>query len=168
MRFATIGDELPAIDRRVWRPPARVYDWRPLAAIHAIAIHHSATPTTTTWQQIDDYHHRNLGWPGCAYHLLIYADGHLELAQSWYRTSYHVANRNQQLIGLCLVGNWTHVSPSQLQLRATANAIRAIRHDVSRPIPFAGHRDLALPGWTTSCPGATWPTWRRQLEELLL
>ena len=111
-------------------------------------------------EQIARYH-IGLGWPGCGYHFVVRWDGTIEQANDLAYMSYNVASRNREVAGICLPGDYTHKIPRQLQLEA---AIKLVKWLLKASLPgrkVVGHRDIALPGHETECPGNQWPIWRK-------
>lgn len=127
-----------------------------------IAIHHTVTPNVefATYgdkvnfvKAIDDYHYRQ-GWGGFGYHFIVFPDGEWFQCQPFGRGRAHVAGRNHELYGVVLAGTFTSVEPGYRQLFGVITACSYIVEQAGVELPVAGHRDWALPGWETACPGA--------------
>jgi len=125
-----------------------------------IAIHHTVTrmrPDASEAQErthikIIDQYHLDQGFGGFGYHAIVfpsgrsYECGNIDLARA------HVAQRNHQLIGVALVGDFSNSLPEILQLEELGNVLNAI--DPSETLPIHGHKHWAVAGWGTECPGA--------------
>lgn len=121
-----------------------------------IVIHHSASDSKTTWQQINQWH-LNKGWSGIGYHYVIQEDGKIyrgrpEAVQGAhaYQDAQHEANSDG--IGICLTGNFETGVPTNAQLESLAQLIK----DVWTRYPgisVIGHKDVQ----STACPGRLFP-----------
>jgi hypothetical protein len=127
-------------------------------------IHHSGINADSSAETIADYHTQPHGpeqeiWPGIGYSFVVRWNGAIEYASDVLRCSYNVASRNTECLGICLPGNWNDDVPGDTQLGGALELVTWLRSI----LPWAtvvGHRDVALAGWETECPGATWPSWR--------
>jgi hypothetical protein len=135
------------------------YDWRVLGAIKRIVIHHSATPTTTTAQQIASYHVNNNQWPGIGYHFVVTTDGKIQYVNDHLLITYGVANQNADTVHICLIGDFTSNAPPDVQIAAAKSLIDNYRLAMGTQFPIVGHRDIG----DSSCPGDTWSTWKDRL-----
>ena len=141
------------------------------AAVIGIAIHHCAARAPFDWLEdrehqhllaIDRYH-QTLDYGGFGYHLAVFPSGRWYYCGDLGFARAHVASRNFELIGVALMGTFTHDPPPDDQLCAAAEAI-AFVHETYPDRPVRGHRDWALPAYPTACPGDTWPSWAAALE----
>jgi len=73
--------------------------------IDKIIIHHSASPVSTTVDQIDKWH-KARGWRGIGYHYVILADGSVEEGRPINKRGAHTLNHNSHSIGICITGNF--------------------------------------------------------------
>lgn len=78
-----------------------------------IVIHHSASDSTTTIDDIDRWH-REFGWDGCGYHYVIHWDGSIHEGRPIHKTGAHAYGRNSTHVGICLIGN-DEFSPAQIE-----------------------------------------------------
>jgi hypothetical protein len=145
------------------------------AWVIGIAIHHSVSggsffmsnaPTLgdelSHLEMIDRYH-ASKGWGGFGYHLAAFLSGRLYLCGNLNGARAHVASRNNQLVGLVLIGTFTTVLPPASQLAGAAAGVAYIRRTYpGRPI--GPHRNWALLSEPTSCPGDTWANWVPTLD----
>lgn len=151
--------------------PGDSYNWswvRPLSGVNYLAIHHTAGPDTQTPTQIANFHINNNGWGGIGYHFLIAKDGTVYYVGDISTARANVANLNDQVIGICLIGNFmAGKEPSSEQLDS-ANKLCDFFINNYPAIPnvnswdqVKGHKDLL--GQSTVCPGDNWPGWRPRL-----
>lgn len=154
-----IGNHYLVTDLRSTLPRRKEYPQRELSAIKYLVIHHSAVAVDSTADSIARYHVEQQGWPGIGYQWIVHQDGRTEYCQDLSRVSYNVAGRNGEVVGICLPGDWTNGPPPAAQLLATRRLVAELQYALGWFVPVVGHRDIALPGYETACPGATWPTW---------
>lgn len=148
---------------RLLRHPTLRYKTRSIGGIEQIVIHHSATDDDRSAKAIAEYHVKNRGWPGIAYHFLVHQDGRIEYTQGIEVVSFGVARRNDNTLHICLVGNWTQRQPPEAQLVAARKLIDNLCFDLGRVYPVVGHKEIALRDYATACPGATWAQWKGRL-----
>lgn len=160
-RFVDLRDAIPG-DSFNW-------SWvRPLSQVKYLAIHHTASPDTQTPAEIANYHINSNKWGGIGYHFLIARDGTVFYVGDIATARANVANLNEQVLGICLIGNFTggH-EPTDEQLGSAhdlcdffinhyPDIVNITGWDVVR-----GHKEL--PGQATACPGDTWDNWRPRL-----
>lgn len=122
-----------------------------MRSIKLLVIHHSASPRSTTRNQIDSWH-RDRGWLEIGYHWVIEADGTVISGRPISLEGAHVKGHNQNSWGLCVTGNNT--DPGEAWSTAQKNQLAQFVRWFSTFFPTAavcGHRDL--PGTATECPG---------------
>lgn len=136
---------------------------RALTDINYLVVHHSAVAVDSSAEAIAAYHIDHNGWPGIGYHFLIHWDGRIEYVADISEIRYNVASRNHEVVGICLVGNWMAESPPDPALHSARTLTAALRAVLGRELPLVGHRDIALPGHGTACPGDTWPNWQPEV-----
>ena len=73
--------------------------------IKKIIIHHSASPTTTTVEQINDWHLAR-GWSGIGYHYVLLDDCTIAKGRSLNKSGAHTKGQNKHSIGICVTGNF--------------------------------------------------------------
>lgn len=148
---------------REWQPNAAAAprDWQ------AIVIHHAAMPSGDA-QSIHKVHLSNPGWDGLGYHFVIgngtqSGDGEVEVGFRWrqQREGAHARARqgddnrwNLHSIGICLVGDFTQVAPSQRQMDALARLVRALMAEYGIPAGDVVPHSFVH---ATECPGARFP-----------
>ncbi len=151
--------------------PGDSYNWswtRPLAQVKYLAIHHTAGPDTQTPQQIANFHVNSNGWGGIGYHFLIGKDGMVYYVGDISTARANVANLNEQVLGICLIGSFINgKQPTPQQIDSTRKLCDFfINHypalvNVQSWDAMRGHKDL--PGQSTACPGDNWPQWRSEI-----
>ncbi|HEX5138550.1 MAG TPA: peptidoglycan recognition family protein [Planctomycetota bacterium] len=142
-------------------PGARTRDWQ------AIVIHHAAM-TSGSAAVINKVHLANPGWDGLGYHFVIgngtqSGDGEVEVGFRWkeQREGAHARARkgddnrwNLHSIGICLVGDFTTVAPSQRQMDALVRLVRALMAEYGIPAEAVVPHHFVH---ATECPGARFP-----------
>ena len=119
--------------------------------INDIVIHHSASPLSTTAEDIERWH-LTKGWNGAGYHIICESTGNLVLGRELEQLGAHVWGSNKDSIGICLVGDNTIATE-----KWTAEQIVSLRtvltvFNVLFPGAITcGHRDM--PNTSTECPG---------------
>lgn len=151
--------------------PGDSFNWswtRPLSQVNYLAIHHTAGPDTQTPTEIALYHINNNGWTGVGYHFLIAKDGTVFYVGDISTARANVANLNEQVLGICLIGSFiSGRQPTNAQIDSVAklcdffiNNYPALTNVTSWD-DVRGHKEL--PGQSTVCPGDAWPTWRTKI-----
>ena len=136
------------------------YQWRDVDEINYIVVHHSATAPDISIERIAHYHVYGRGWPGIGYHFIIDQAGKCYRVNSEETVSFHVGEKNQVALGVCLLGNFTQGEPPQEQLDSLKALLHYLR--VIYEVPKArivGHHELAR----TICPGPWWESWKQRL-----
>ncbi len=151
------------VTRSAWgaRAPSRT----PCGAWHSprhLTIHHTATPNNDSlspaarMRQMQSYHMDNLGWCDIGYHFVVGGDGRVYRGrQTEQRTGAHVGNHNTNNVGVSVMGNFTSVSPSALQLEGLQRIGAWLTSQYSIPLNrtrIHGHRDWSGHSWN-ACPG---------------
>lgn len=137
------------------------YPGRDLAAVDSVDLHYTAGPSTSTVQAIAAYQtgpKAQEPFPAIAYHLIVDNRGAVSWCHDLDRRVWHngAPGRNERAIGICYIGDR---EPNAAQKRGIQNAIRWCQQQIGRTLIVAGHKDQ----YATSCPGPTWPTWRRDV-----
>jgi hypothetical protein len=138
-----------------------VTDFAKLEALTHVVIHHSATPRSTTFEQIEAGH-RAKGWLACGYHVVILPDGTLRHGRRIPWQGAHAPDKldpddprspsfNRVALGVCLIGDNTRPgcvwTPDQIY--AASKYLDALEL-VAPGLVILGHRDT---GKATECPG---------------
>lgn len=134
------------------------YEQRRLTEIEVMALHHTGSPVTTTWESVARYHVANNGWPGIGYHVGVGRDGQVSLLNDPETVSYHVGNQNRRALGICVPGDYRTDQPTKDMLEVLPKLVDIVRDYLGRAdMPIDGHRGVS---GGTVCPGGN-------LEELL-
>lgn len=164
-----IGNLAGIIDLRGTLPGNEAYAARPLSdlgpegPLKYLVVHHTGVAGDSTAKAIARYHTAGLGWPGIGYHFLVHQDGSIVYVGDILSIRYNVARRNHEVLGVCLPGDFTHRPPGPAQLRSARVLLANLQFALGWAVPIAGHREIALPGFATSCPGDTFlsgPRWK--------
>jgi hypothetical protein len=102
-------------------------------------------------------------WGGMPYHLVASPNGRCFYTLSLDLYGAHVGGRNDTLVGVAVMGNFTYAHPGDLQLCAAARATLAIWGWRKELLGGRGHREWTLPVYPTACPGDTWWSWQSRL-----
>lgn len=167
--ITNLGDKFVDLRNKL---PGDCYNWswsRPLSQVNYLAIHHSATVDTKTPEDIANIHINN-SWGGIGYHFLISLDGTVYYVGDISTARANVANLNEQVLGICLIGNFTQGQiPSRGQLDSAHKLCEFFINDYSDLSNLnswdrvRGHKEL--PNQSTNCPGDNWEIWRIQIVE---
>lgn len=146
------------------------FSWeRNLSQVNYLAIHHTGGADTQTPQEIAEIHVTKNGWGGIGYHFLISKNGEVFYVGDISTARANVANLNEQVLGIGLIGNFVQgLTPSPQQLDSAHKLCEFLINFELLPNITAwdkvrGHKEL--PGQTTSCPGDNWEAWRIQIVE---
>lgn len=132
--------------------------------VHHAASHYKQKTGIEDVRAIAGWHIRGRGWPGIAYHRVLAEEVNggpvAQYVCSRNETlRYHVAGRNYECIGVCCATDFG----SSLPDRKWVDALVVVLADLKTIYPNAqivGHKDIALRGYETACPGALWLTWK--------
>jgi hypothetical protein len=135
-----------------------------MRSINAIYIHHSASPKSTTVEQINQWH-LDRGWAGIGYHFVINGDtGKIEEGRTIKKNGAHTKGYNRNSIGICVTGNYENEmisKPAWESLHLLCSSL-CDSYDISSSEIHA-HRDFGK----TACPGknlyAMLPELRRKI-----
>jgi N-acetylmuramoyl-L-alanine amidase len=152
---ASYAEQATAAEIRAWSVPLR-RSWR------YIVIHHSATDSGSAAQF--DAAHKKRGWDGLGYDFVIdngngAPDGAVEVGFRWreQKSGAHAGPknpRNDDGIGICLVGDFTKTRPTTSQMRALSRLCNFLSAYCGIPREnFLLHGDVRQ----TSCPGPLFP-----------
>lgn len=125
------------------------------------AIHHSVGNNAVQSEADEmatiraiDRQHVNQSFGGFGYHYIIFPSGRAYHCGEGQRA--HVASRNHELRGIVMSGTFTDVQPTEAALQTLRGVLL---HERARfgQLPVKGHREWALPGEGTACPGVIVP-----------
>lgn len=143
--------------------PGDAYNWswvRDLSQVNYLAIHHSGGSDTQTPKEIADYHINTNGWGGIGYHFLIDKDGVVYYVGDIQTARANVANLNEQVIGICLIGSFMEGrEPTIAQLDSAHKLCDFLIQlpdlaNIKTWDVVKGHKEL--PAQETDCPGDSW------------
>jgi len=147
--------------------------WPAIGNVIGIALHHSVTDVDidpgndlASIEAIRQYHERLWG-NGIGYHLIVGDDGTPYYVGDLATQRAHVWGRNHELVGVCLLGDYTNVQPPDAQLRGAARIVVALRAYYGWGLPCRGHKQWARPESPTACPGDTWDYWRPKFAAMI-
>jgi hypothetical protein len=157
--FSPVPSNSDLHELTTWDPDVSARDWT------SIVLHHSATEAGSA-ASFDTYHRQQKGWQSLGYHFVIgngtgTPDGAIEAGPRWRKQEpgahANSAEFNRQGIGICLVGNFEHQSPTAAQLEATRRLVRFLAQQFHIPAErILGHCDIRE-GGGTACPGRCFP-----------
>ena len=90
---------------------------RLMRQIHRIIVHHSASPLSTTVDDIRDWHVNGNGWSDIGYHYIILGDGTIAEGRPINKIGAHTKGKNRYSIGICVVGNFENITPTPKQVK---------------------------------------------------
>ena len=132
--------------------------------VNRIIIHHSASPSSTTVDEIRKWHVEDNGWNDIGYHFIITEDGVIHECRPLAKIGAHTKGYNRYSIGICVVGNTSITAPSMTQMEQLTLLISALRHDFQlEPEDIEGHQEFG----NTECPGAFLMGWIEQYRSHL-
>lgn len=125
-----------------------------------IIIHHSATKDsgTVSWNAIRRYHVETNKWKDIGYHAGVelitdaagFTSAEILYGRDWDQAGAHTVGQNEKALGLCVVGDFDLISPSDKILNKAAQIVafwcRRYKIGVNE---IYGHRDFA----NKTCPG---------------
>lgn len=141
------------------------YDSRPLSQVTHIAIHHSGTAVSASDPSgekyvvaVGNWHVNHNDWPNDGYHIQIAPDGTIYQTNKLETMSWNVGGQNHYLVGVMLMGDFTHSHPTDAQIESARYICHTwIPEKLGRDLIIKGHREF--PNQGTSCPGETYKEW---------
>lgn len=186
----------PSVSRAIWGAQwslsnDKIYKGSPsYSAVTHLIVHHSAgNNTSTNWAAVVasyfDLHVNTNGWSDIGYNWLIAPDGTLFVGRGGGNNvvGAHMCGYNNNTMGVCLIGNFTSVEPTQAALdklqqllawKASESGIEPMSYSTIRSYSgtmnnISGHRDGCAPDYT-ECPGdklyPKLPTIRQNVKNL--
>jgi N-acetylmuramoyl-L-alanine amidase len=141
------------------------YTWdreRSWNEIKYLVIHHTVTNPTNNPKNDIDYIaqlHKNRGWGGVGYHLIIDATGMVWYVGDLSTQRANVANMNDKVIGIAMIGDFTKGNPTDEQIISAHDLCKWFIEDFKAVPSFTkgwdivvGHKFLQA----TQCPGTNW------------
>ncbi len=118
--------------------------------VNKIIVHHSASPKSTTREQIYDWHVNGNGWSDIGYHYIVLGTGEVVAGRHINKTGAHCKGENRGSIGICVTGNTSTEAPSTAQMESLWGKLKMLmdEYELQRSDIY-GHRDFGA----TECPG---------------
>ena len=136
-------------------------DWagQTYEGVKGVVVHHYANEYDGIWNTAL-YHVFTKNYPTVGYSVIIQQDGTVNYCVPFDYATYHVAGRNHEFIGIAFTGNLSLHKPTNMQIWAFNWLYRHQRW----VYPVYGHKEVALVGYSTACPGNTFHEWEHMLE----
>lgn len=144
-----------------------------------LVVHHAAADYPPYFGRDDvaaiANYHISKGWAGVGYHEILAQETNGGPIAAYIvsrpdTVRAHIAGRNHECFGICMAANFSRSTPPQQWLDALALRLVAAKRRFPNAQIF-GHRELALKGHETACPGEKWAAWRpgllAQVEAML-
>lgn len=130
---------------------------------NAIFIHCADTPPSMDigWRDINQWHVRDNGWSAGGYHVVIRRDGTIEAGRPLDAVGAHVASRNGDSVGVCLIGGLKGKRTDPIEKNFTKEqeeSLKVVLKELSEKYPEAkviGHHDVA----NKECPAFDVKAW---------
>lgn len=129
----------------------------PLGAIRRIIVHHSASPLTTTLEDIKRWHLER-GFDDIGYHYVIESNGLIRYGRPLPLMGAHAKGSNWDSIGVCLVGDMTREDRRWTwdQWETLYQLVGSLKL-LAPHIEIIGHREAR--GAATECPAVDVYEW---------
>lgn len=132
------------------------------ANVIGFAVHHtvgvnyiqSEADERATIRTIDQQHVAQ-DFGGFGYHYIVFPSGRAYKCGEGQRA--HVKGRNHQLRGIAMSGTFTSQQPTEAAYNGLREILLKERETFYKGYEIRGHREWALPGEGTECPGAIVP-----------
>ena len=108
----------------------------------SLVVHCSATrPSMDIGREEIDRWHKERGWSGIGYHMVIRRDGTIELGRPIERMGAHVRGHNEGTVGVCLIGGLNESGDPAPEFEP--EQMDALTRVVDWfDLPIVGHHDL--------------------------
>lgn len=151
-----LGDSFVDYRQPIW---GNSYTWsweRPVTQVQYLVVHHTVTSSDATPDDVALLH-KARGWGGIGYHFLVTKDGKVWYVGDVGTARAHVANMNEKVIGISLIGDFTKELPSDAQITSTHKLCKYLIETATIPNitsweNVVGHKELSA----TACPGSSW------------
>lgn len=136
----------------------------------AIFVHAADTPPTMDigWREINQWHTKDNGWAAIGYHVVIRRDGTIEAGRPLDAVGAHVASRNSDSVGVCLIGGkgkFSGLDPSPHYTKEQLASLLVVLKELLGMYPQAevlGHRDADK---GKQCPSFDIKTWYANIQK---
>jgi hypothetical protein len=132
--------------------PARVIGWAVHHTVGNNAVQDEAGERGTI--KAIDLQHVGQNFGGFGYHYIVFPSGRAYICGEGQRA--HVAQRNHELRGIALSGTFTNAMPGEAQMAGLREVLARERLRFGER-PIKGHKEWALAGEGTACPGVVAP-----------
>lgn len=129
--------------------------------INLLVNHHSLTADgkTVSWSAIRRYHMDVRGWKDIGYHLGVELVGdryEVLWGRPWRQIGAHAIGANQHSLGICWIGDFSVVAPSEQMIHAGVRMLADLCSylDLRPQVAIVGHKDVSE---NRTCPGAAFP-----------
>ena len=102
-------------------------------------VHCSASPASTTKEDLYRWHVQENGWSDIGYHFMISQDGEVHGCRPIEVVGAHCRGHNTGSIGTCLIGNDKFTSDQLKSLQSLHNILKIVYGD---SITIHGHREF--------------------------
>jgi N-acetylmuramoyl-L-alanine amidase len=162
------GNGYTLVPRRMWTSQGIKGNNNPMGAVTRITVHHTGEhgswddiPDSEIVQRIERYHRDEKGWAAIGYHFLVGKDGKVYEGRPAKYQGAHTSTQNENNLGVSVIGDFMHKSPSPRQL----SALKAFLDDKRGEYGVGkgriyGHRDLHQ----SLCPGDALYAWVKQYK----
>ena len=124
--------------------------------IKLIIVHCSDTDNSENLTAIDIHKmHLDFGWNGIGYHKVICRSGKVENGRPEYWVGAHVKGKNNNSLGVCLIGRDCFTKPQFLSLEKVLRNWKSVYPDAK----ILGHCDTG--NTSKTCPNFNVETWCR-------
>jgi hypothetical protein len=157
LSVSELGDKFVDYREQIYGDSFRWMWERRTDEVRYLVIHHSVTSHEASPDEIALIH-KNKGWGGIGYHFVVTKDGKVWYVGDVGTARANVANMNEKVIGICLVGDFTKYLPSDEQIVSTHKLCQFFLDQPQWPNlndwkrDVVGHKDLGA----TACPGTSW------------
>jgi len=149
---AEFGDSFEDLRATLPKHPTLRFDPIDSRLMRYLCFHHSATPINTTWLRVAQAHINERDFAGVGYHLGIRL-GKVALLGDLDTVRAHVLNRNDESLGICVMGNYDTGTLSAENLDTMKRLVKVLDALYDRDKDITSHRDM-LGAAYTACPGS--------------
>lgn len=128
-----------------------------MGIVRYVVVHHSATDSTATIDDIRRVHRDDRGWDDIGYHWIVNPRGEILRGRPEHDAGAHCKGLNESSIGICCIGNFDEHEPSEAMVEALVFCATDVcnRYLLSAD-DIIGHGDahaLTPTATVTRCPG---------------
>ena len=97
-----------------------------MESVKRIIIHHSASSSAWTIQDIHELHQSGNKWAGIGYHYVIHYDGSIHKGRPDDIAGAHCIGQNSSSLGICVIGNFEVSQPSRKQVKSLDALVKSL------------------------------------------